>query len=1219
MYKIAFIIAVVIISVNTAQALPGSGTQHDPYRIESLEDFNDFAADPNYWDDHTRLETDVNLAGQIYTTAVVAPDTDNTNWGFDGTPFTGVFDGNGYKITALTIDDEGVGNDYLGLFGYNQGEITNLGVEAASVTGTGQFVGALVANNDAATVSNCYATGDVNVTAGRYVGGMVGWNTGSVANCYSAASVSGTADNVGGLVGYNQFGSVSNCYSAGEVTGVSNVGGLAGDNNAGSVANCYSAASVSGTADNIGGLIGWNYRHPTWHKGDVSSCYSTGSVTGGQNSQFVGGLIGWDNEGVVSNCYSTGEVSGGQFVGGLMGENDDGTVQYCYSTGDVSGQECLGGLVGENNGIVLDCFWDTETQTHGVTDSIGEDNDTVINVHGLPTAQMQTRSTFTDAGWVFFSIWSIFEGTDYPRLVMGQIPAPVVHYGFDETSGNITRDSTGGNDGVVSGGTWATPGAIAATGPGHLKFSDGVVKVPNLGTAVLDFTISVWVNKAPFDTGGDSESGEYPTLVASMSKEYNSWGDILEGIFEEGGDNYQGRVMISVAGVEYEYEPGETDFRSGVWQHVALVRDAATGIVTMYLNAATTYIFECGPGPVDFSIFRIGNTIPGRNRNIAGGWDDFGFWDKQLPQGAPEDAAGRSIYGVYEKGVRALVVPEIEFASAASGDLESVSPAGLTVLLNSPEEGQTYTVDYAAVGGTATAGVDYIMAGAAPACWNWPAQCHGDTDNDGEVKGSDFLALKNSWYKCVPDPDYNPCADFDRDGCVKGSDFLILKNNWYQTVEANCPPEGGPATLTFNPGETSKAISIEIIDDGLDEEDETIVVALSNPTSTGADLVLGEPNEHTYTIEDTRPGVGFQIDSSSGWEDVSPADITVNLSFASTKTVTVDYAATGGTATGGGVDYTLDAGTLTFNPGETSKTISIAVVDDGVVEDPETVVITLSNPDNAKLRAITEHTYTIVDPSIITLHLKVDLAHPVVEGSSEARPGTAKEGWTAWVEPAWWDMYMHDFQTFENIDGTGIGAGISITREGNGALIVHGMYVRPRSGQPALGQPVGDPIANTWYCNFDWGGNPRGNIVLIFYCMPAGTYTLKSYHNWWVFCGDGTWMCTPTMPPMPRVWALGLVDADKGALGLYGYEKLVNAAGDCLGNPGGVQLIQDATDVMYTTTQNDDEVATSEISFRTDGSAVLVIYEAPYGWTDPRGRDGGRGILNAFELQLVGP
>ncbi|MHC4616246.1 MAG: PKD domain-containing protein [Planctomycetota bacterium] len=83
----------------------------------------------------------------------------------------------------------------------------------------------------------------------------------------------------------------------------------------------------------------------------------------------------------------------------------------------------------------------------------------------------------------------------------------------------------------------------------------------------------------------------------------------------------------------------------------------------------------------------------------------------------------------------------------------------------------------------------YIPEVTCPPCWD-ATQCHGDTDDTGDVKGSDFLALKQSWYEVYPDPLYNPCADFDRNGEVKGSDFLILKNNWYQTVEPNCPQGG---------------------------------------------------------------------------------------------------------------------------------------------------------------------------------------------------------------------------------------------------------------------------------------------------------------------------------------------------------------------------------------------------------------------------------------------
>jgi len=223
----------------------------------------------------------------------------------------------------------------------------------------------------------------------------------------------------------------------------------------------------------------------------------------------------------------------------------------------------------------------------------------------------------------------------------------------------------------------------------------------------------------------------------------------------------------------------------------------------------------------------------------------------------------------------------MSFESASSSGFESGSPAELAVALEFPEPGQTYTVDYAVTGGTATGGgVDYTLE---------------------------------------------------------------------------------PGVLTFNPGETRKVISIDTVDDGLDETGETIMVTLSNPTSTGAGLELGEPNEHTYTILDSRPAVGFETDNGIGREDIIPAGITVNLAFASDKTITVDYSVTGGSATGGGVDYTLEPGTLTFEPGQRSKSISLELVHDSVAEGPETIVITLSNPTNAVLTAISQITYTILD------------------------------------------------------------------------------------------------------------------------------------------------------------------------------------------------------------------------------------------------------------------
>jgi hypothetical protein len=113
------------------------------------------------------------------------------------------------------------------------------------------------------------------------------------------------------------------------------------------------------------------------------------------------------------------------------------------------------------------------------------------------------------------------------------------------------------------------------------------------------------------------------------------------------------------------------------------------------------------------------------------------------------------------------------------------------------------------------------------------------------------------------------------------------------------------------------------------------------------------------------PTVAFSSATSSGSEATSPASLEVVLSAVSAQTVTVDYSVTGGTADGGGVDYTLAAGSLTFSPGETTKNISLTVNDDSLDEADETVIVTLSNPTNATLRENTSHTYTINDNDLL--------------------------------------------------------------------------------------------------------------------------------------------------------------------------------------------------------------------------------------------------------------
>ena len=103
---------------------------------------------------------------------------------------------------------------------------------------------------------------------------------------------------------------------------------------------------------------------------------------------------------------------------------------------------------------------------------------------------------------------------------------------------------------------------------------------------------------------------------------------------------------------------------------------------------------------------------------------------------------------------------------------------------------------------------------------------------------------------------------------------------------------------------------LDIVDDSIDEGNETIILTLSSPTNAW----ISGTSVHTYTIadNDNRPQVDFNTTSSNGAESVSSKAITVDLSWQSSYNVTVNYAVTG-TATGSGTDYTLANGTLTIN------------------------------------------------------------------------------------------------------------------------------------------------------------------------------------------------------------------------------------------------------------------------------------------------------------------
>ncbi|HUQ11997.1 MAG TPA: Calx-beta domain-containing protein [Steroidobacteraceae bacterium] len=154
-------------------------------------------------------------------------------------------------------------------------------------------------------------------------------------------------------------------------------------------------------------------------------------------------------------------------------------------------------------------------------------------------------------------------------------------------------------------------------------------------------------------------------------------------------------------------------------------------------------------------------------------------------------------------------------------------------------------------------------------------------------------------------------------------------------------------TLTFAAGETSKTVNVAINGDTAVEADETFAVTLS--AVSGATLADASA-QATIVNDDVAPPPTMSIADVTVTEGNAPvtATFTVTLSAAAAGAVTVNYATADGTALAGS-DYTAASGTLSFAPGETSKSIDVIIGGDTTVESAESFAVNLSAPSGATL------------------------------------------------------------------------------------------------------------------------------------------------------------------------------------------------------------------------------------------------------------------------------
>jgi hypothetical protein len=162
-------------------------------------------------------------------------------------------------------------------------------------------------------------------------------------------------------------------------------------------------------------------------------------------------------------------------------------------------------------------------------------------------------------------------------------------------------------------------------------------------------------------------------------------------------------------------------------------------------------------------------------------------------------------------------------------------------------------------------------------------------------------------------------------------------------------------TLSFAAGETSKTVTVALIDDTLAEGNETVVAAISNASSGTINTATA-----SVTIFDNDQTVWNVASNGDVGEGAGFLTYTVTRTGASTGTATIQFATAGGTATAGS-DYTAINQTLSFAAGETSKTVTVAVTDDANAEGNETVLAAISNASSGTINTATAAAFILDD------------------------------------------------------------------------------------------------------------------------------------------------------------------------------------------------------------------------------------------------------------------
>ena len=347
----------------------GTGTEKDPYQINTAEELAYFAKSVNggkwYDREYIILKNNINLNDREWT-----PIGNNGNF------FRGNFDGGNHTVTGMRISNSSA--DYVGLFGeckrHNiNSAIKNITVKNSDINGK-RFVGAIVGRAE-----------EINIE-----------------NCRSIANTINSEKNVGGICGYfggYSGGKVSRCYNSSKVTGNDSAGGIAGTGDRCIAEDCLNTGEITIIGKNYqstgGGIFG--FFNDSIASASITACVNLGKVSGGESFGGIVGKTETSSTGHISNCYYNMDAITGGFdagtaltAGQLCGALPEGLDPTIWKAGSVDTSNAVATSTGSRFGTATGTYINLQSVA-----AIGETKTASVPVYNYVTTNGDDWDTYT--------------------------------------------------------------------------------------------------------------------------------------------------------------------------------------------------------------------------------------------------------------------------------------------------------------------------------------------------------------------------------------------------------------------------------------------------------------------------------------------------------------------------------------------------------------------------------------------------------------------------------------------------------------------------------------------------------------------------------------------------------------------------------------------------------------------------------------------------------